>query len=382
MTELSYRPRGTADAAGLTGLFSAELIPVIRRMGERDRDDLDPGPGADAGTRHAVWSGLADLGVIERAVPPAAGEFGGLRDCLEMAEVMGTALYQGLFFDTVTAAEVIAGADDGKQELTAVRAGDVSIAVATRDGGNSDPLVPGLMRFAPESGTVTATRRYVCYAGEADYLLVVGRLEDDPSVAPVALLVPAEQPGVRLRRQHDLGRGGLYAVDLDAASARPVGPPRDLRWSWPSVLARARLRHAAYLIGLTSGAIDLTLAWTRRRRVFGKPLAHHQVPAFRLAALASRAEAIRMLALRSAMAADQGSCPRQAACYALMLAADLALDAGAEAIQLHGSLGLLETSDAQLFYRRAVVDSILLGTGRQLRAEAARLRERAGGGAG
>lgn len=382
MTELDCQSPGPADAAGLTELFSAELVPVIRRMGERDRDDLDPGPGADTGTRHAVWSGLADLGVIERAVPPAAGEFGGLCDCLETAEIMGTALYQDLFFDTVTAAEMIAGADDGKEQLTAIRAGEITVAVAARDGGASDPLIPGPVRYSPESGTVTATRRFVCYAGEADFLLVIGRLGDDPAAAPGAFLVPAEQPGVRLRRHHEVGRGGLYAVDLDAASARPLGPPRDLAWSWPAVLARARLRHAAYLVGLASGAIDLTLAWTRRRRVFGKPLAHHQAPAFRLAALASRAEAVRMLTLRSAKAADAGTCSRQAACYALMLAADLALDAGAEAIQLHGSLGLLETSDAQLFYRRAVVDSVLLGTGRQLRAEATRLRERAGGDAG
>jgi alkylation response protein AidB-like acyl-CoA dehydrogenase len=362
----------TAQTPDLTQLFSPELIPVIRRMGERARADTGTGAGDDAVVRKVVWSGLADLGLLAAAAPTDTAPFAPLSGCLAATEVMGTALYQGLFFDTLAAADVIAaGRDD--ELLAAVSDGRLTVSVAVRQDGLSDPAMPGPLRYCPRSRELTAARRFVPYAAEADLILVIGAASDDDGT--VALLVAPDQPGVRLRRQCELGRGELYAADFDAAAARPLmarmaNPGHAC--GWPAILARARLRHASYLVGLSSAAVDLTVSWARQRQVFGRPLAQCQAPAFRLAALAARAAAVRALIKRSAAAADDGADIRLMACQALMLAADLALDASAEAVQLHGSAGLLETSDPQLFYRRAIVDSMMLGTGRQLRAEAVR----------
>jgi alkylation response protein AidB-like acyl-CoA dehydrogenase len=367
--------------ADVSELFDADLIPVIRRLGERRRGDSGLTDTEGAGTRLAVWQGLAGVGVMDLALPSLGG---GLRAIAPVAELMGTALYQSPFFDTVMAADLIAAAGlDPEGELAGrVADGSATIAVAAREQAADDLLQPAALEIASgDRVLVSGDRRFVAFAADVDYLLAVGLAAGQAGPALIAVVVPADQPGVTLRRHDDLGRGDLYHVRLDQAACVPAGPDgrgwpgpgTDLPGLWRQVLARAQLRLACYLAGLSHGAIDLTAGYARERQVFGQPLAKFQAPAFRLAALAARLEAVRALAHRACEDGDEGDDIALGACQALLLAGDLAADASAEAIQLHGSYGLTEDCDAQLFYRRALVDALLLGTRRQLRRQAAGL---------
>jgi alkylation response protein AidB-like acyl-CoA dehydrogenase len=104
---------------------------------------------------------------------------------------------------------------------------------------------------------------------------------------------------------------------------------------WDSVLDHALLRQAAYLTGLCRGSPELAVTYARQRTLFGRSLAAHQAPAFRLAALAARREAVRSLIYRGERASQS-----------LKLAAELAVDTAIETLQIHGASGLLNGSDA------------------------------------
>lgn len=372
--------RAEADEADL---FDAEAAPLIRRLGERARGRAEPIDVDDAAVSAAVWRGLAGLGVLaggagapsqDPGVPPgteSSGDGRGLLATARLHELMGNALYQSPYFDMALTADII-GADAPAGLLSGLAAGDVTIAVAALA---HDADAPGPLEIDESAGEVSGVRRFVSYAAGVDHLLAVGT---GAGGRLAVVLVPRDQPGVTLRRQDDLGRGDLYEVRFENASELPGGGVPAEGWAerWRVALARARLRRAGYLTGLALGALDLSADYARRRRVFGGPLAKLQAPAFRLASLAARVEAVRTLVHRTCAEADAVADIELPACQALMLAAELAVETAAEAIQIHGSYGLTERCDAQLFYRRAIVDSMLLGTGRDLRRRTAELLAR------
>jgi alkylation response protein AidB-like acyl-CoA dehydrogenase len=87
-----------------------------------------------------------------------------------------------------------------------------------------------------------------------------------------------------------------------------------------------------------------------------------------MAALTSRTAAVLSLARATAQSPDE-----LAAAQVLLLATELARECAAEAVHLHGAYGMTERCDASLFYRRAAVDTLLLGTPAQLRRHAGAL---------
>ncbi|TDV43179.1 acyl-CoA dehydrogenase family protein [Actinophytocola oryzae] len=347
------------DRVDLAELFHGDYLPAIRQLGERRRGVADPIDEHDSGTGEAVWLGLVGSGALELGIPETVGALPRLRPVAPVAEMIGRALYQSPYFDTLTAMDALAvsAPADGHGLLDPIAAGELTVAVAAHDDlSASAPL------DVDPRGHLSGRRRFVAFAPDVDYLLVVGGHAE-----PVAALVSADRPGVLTRRHDDIGRGDLYAVTLDSV---PVDLELRLPGGWEAVLARARLRHACYLVGLCQGALELTVGYARKRQVFGQALGKLQGPAFRLAELAARTEAVRTLAHQACADADAGEPVELAACHAVLLAGELATDVGAEAIQLHGSYGMTTACDAQRFYRRAVVDGIRFGTGGQLRRAA------------
>jgi alkylation response protein AidB-like acyl-CoA dehydrogenase len=337
-------------AADPSALFDDELMPVLRRLSERPAAAAGPPPAEVAEARSAVWQGLAELGALRPA---------GVRESLRTVELAGAALLQSPYLDTLLAAELIAatGLGDAAGLLDRIAAGGLAVPVAVLAGGRDDPRRPEPLRR--DGDRVTGRRRFVGFAADAELILVV--------TGPELLLVGPGRPGVAVRRQDDLGRGELYELTLTCAEVPAAAPAA----AWAPALDRARLRLAAYLCGMCLGAIDLSTGHARTRSVFGQPLARLQAPAFRLAALAGRTEAVRSLVARGAEAADAGGDAAVPAAQALLLAGELAVETAAEAIQLHGAYGLTEECDAQLFYRRATVDRLLLGGPDRLVAELA-----------
>ncbi|MGP3983801.1 acyl-CoA dehydrogenase family protein [Streptomyces sp. KR80] len=346
-----------------TELLDEELAPLIRRMADRPRHgDATAEAPDNAPLRAMLWQALTDLGALR-----LGGDGHGLQSLAVVAERLGEVLYQGPLPDTVLAAEaLLRSAPGGTRDRFRKEIGaGAPVAAAVRDGALRPDEAPLVTDEALE--TITAERRFVAYAAEADYLLIPGRTAD--GVRRTAL-VRRDHPTVRLRRHEELGRGELYAVRL---SGTPVAYWLDLgsdpEGAWRRLLASARIVQAACLVGLSQGALRLATAYAKERRQFGGPLGRRQAPAFRLARTAARIDAARMLTRAAAWEADSGVDPRLTAAQALAMAGDLAREASRDALQIHGARGMTEACDAQLFYRRAAVESVALGSPARLRAE-------------
>src|SRR6185437_6667385 len=71
------------------------------------------------------------------------------------------------------------------------------------------------------------------------------------------------------------------------------------------VLAGGRIGIASQALGIASGAYELALKYSKERKAFGKTLSEHQAIQFKLADMATRIEAARLLCLRAAWDKDQ-----------------------------------------------------------------------------
>ncbi len=381
--DVRLSPQQQAIRARLEEVFNERLAPGIRRMGERPHGATGATGGggealsdAAAGARKLVWESLAETGALRLPVPERLGGLGlGQGVLVTVAELLGRALYQSPFFDTVTATELLletGGEAAHGRLLERMAGGGCPVAVAARADGAASPAVPGPLTVDRDGDrqVVTARRRFVPFAPEVEQLLVVGT-----TAAGVGLALAArDQEGVIIRRHDDLARGDLYAVRLDRARVAAggwAGTGEPVARAWERALSNARTRHAGYLVGLCQGALDLTVAHAKQRKQFGQPVARFQSVAFRLAALATRTEAVRHLTYLSACEADHRQDARLTATEALLLAGDLAREATAEAVQIHGAFGMSDQCDAQIFFRRAALDAMWLGTPAQLRCEAA-----------
>lgn len=419
---LTLSERQHAVGTRFDELFGAELRPELRRMGSRDLGAGAAAPldEAEVAARQAVWQTLCDLGGLRRAPTdprpglsgapgdpgggagddprsgpgsgpgrdprggpggapggpdresggprPAAAEDGlRLAEQILVAERIGAALYQSPWADTALAIEIAAAA--GRDDLAARMAAGEPVAVAARRYAVDEPDRPGALDPA---GGLRATRQFVAFAPDAHWFLVAGTAGGDTRL----VLVPGDHAGVSWRRHDDIGRGDFYEVtfdDVPPGALVELGAGAEAAELWAAALVNARIRHAAQLVGAAQAALDETVAYTRERRQFGQPVGNFQAPAFRMADLATRLHAARLLVSLAAWQADEGHDARLTGYQALATAADLARAAGTEAVQLHGAVGMTEENDAQLFYRRAAVDALLWGRPTELRRRAAAL---------
>jgi alkylation response protein AidB-like acyl-CoA dehydrogenase len=348
-------------------LLNDELIPGIRELGEMPRDASADEVADLIATRAKIWRALADLGATRLLL---RREFGGSESGQEgavvLVELLGAALYAGPLLDTMIVAELLQNSGEAEKERIAEIADGAAVSVAARESETDGYGSPGPIKVSDDDESISATRRFVGFLPDSNYLAVPGKGQSGPRVA----LVSSAHPAVACRRMHEIARGELYAVSLSSA---PVVSWLDEQSrccsSWQRVVVNARIRQAAFLVGLCQGALDLTVARVATRRQFGQVLGKFQAPAFRLAELTARLDAARWLTRSAAWEADNGCDARLQAAQALAMAADLAATTVRVALQYHGAYGMTQESDIRLYFLRAQIERVWLGAPRDLRKE-------------
>jgi alkylation response protein AidB-like acyl-CoA dehydrogenase len=144
-------------------------------------------------------------------------------------------------------------------------------------------------------------------------------------------------------------------------------------------LELGRINVAARGVGLASAALDDALAYAQTRRTFGKPIAQHQAIQLKLADMATRVEAARLLVEQAAHRYDTGARCDLEAGMAKLFASEAAVENSLEAMRIHGGYGYSTEFDVERYYRDAPLMCIGEGTNEMQRIIIARqLLERSG----
>jgi len=183
-----------------------------------------------------------------------------------------------------------------------------------------------------------------------------------------AFLVPTDTPGwIVARLEHKLGQraSDTAQIRLDAVRLTPdlmLGQEGEGYRIALANLEGGRIGIAAQSVGMARAAYEAALAYAKDRQSFGKPIIQHQAVAFRLADMATRIEAARLLTLNAARLRDAGQPCLTEACMAKLFASEMAETVCSDAIQIHGGYGYLQGFPVERIYRDVRVCQIYEGT--------------------
>ncbi|MGN6492737.1 MAG: acyl-CoA dehydrogenase [Agriterribacter sp.] len=127
-------------------------------------------------------------------------------------------------------------------------------------------------------------------------------------------------------------------------------------------LAGGRIGIAAQALGIASGAYERAVAYAKQRKAFGKEIAQHQAIQFKLADMATRVEAARLLCLRAAWEKDNGIDYTLSSSMAKVYASETAMWVSTEAVQVHGGYGYVKEYHVERLMRDAKITQIYEGT--------------------
>jgi alkylation response protein AidB-like acyl-CoA dehydrogenase len=276
----------------------------------------------------ALWSELAGLGWPGIAVAQEHGGQGlGAVELSVLLEELGYACAATPLLSTAAAAAVIQAAGSEEQRarwLPGLASGELSAGIGTRE------------LAADAAGAALV----VVLEGDEAELIVAPETEAFVSIDPT-------------RR---------YATV--AGEGAPIGP---------GAADRIRAALAAEVVGVCQRALDMTLAYVKERKQFGVPVGSFQAVAHRCAEMLLHTESARSAAYFAAWAA--GADPQllgEAAALAAAAAAEAGPFVTAAAIQMHGGIGFTWEADVHWLYKRAQLDTALLGGAQRHRAALAR----------
>jgi hypothetical protein len=129
------------------------------------------------------------------------------------------------------------------------------------------------------------------------------------------------------------------------------------------VLDAGRIGIAALSVGLAQGAFEAARGYAKQRRQFGHPIASFQAIQWKLADMACRIEAARLLTYRAAWLKDRRQEGRStASSMAKLYASEIAVRAAEECVQIHGGYGFVKDYPAEKYFRDVKLCTIGEGT--------------------
>jgi alkylation response protein AidB-like acyl-CoA dehydrogenase len=221
------------------------------------------------------------------------------------------------------------------------------------------------------SGTEEQQNRYLpaLASGEATGAVGPRELVCDADGASVIVLVDGDEAQLLDGQSADLEP--FTAIDPTRRFARVSGEGEPLG---PGAAERVHLAIACEVLGICQRSLDMSLEYVKDRKQFGVPVGSFQAVSHRCAQMLMSTESIRSAAYYAAWAA--GAEPERLS-EGAALAAAAASDGGREvtssAIQAHGGIGFTWEADVHWLFKRAQVDSLLLGGSKRHRAKLAAL---------
>jgi len=312
-----------------------------------------------------LWRAMADMGWLGAAIPERYEGAGlGYEALCVLAEELGRVLAPVPFVSTIClAAEAIlaAGTEAQKREyLPRIVRGEL-IATFGLAEGPGEPRESAI-RTRLVDGRITGSKWPVPDGSIAQLAVVAVRDASGVSLALVDLTAPGvvRSPLPMVDPSCDHAK-----IDFDNAAATPLGASGQ---AWDIVrrlLDRAAILTAFAQVGGAAACLDMATAYAKERFAFGRPIGSFQAIKHKLADVYVATELARSNAYYGAWALSADAAELSlAAATARVSGSDAFFLAAKENIQVHGGVGFTWDYDCHLFYRRAKLLALSLGSQR------------------
>lgn len=266
------------------------------------------------------------------------------------------------------------GTDRQKKEwLPRLASGEIrgGLALTEPDAGTD---LQGIRMSARRDGdhyVINGTKTWISNGVEGSCFALL--VKTDPQAQPrhkgMSLFIAPKQAGLTVGKKFDkLGYKALDSAELVFQDYRVpahylIGEVEGQGfYQATGGLELGRINVAARGVGIAEGALQLATQYSQGRVTFGKPICEHQAIQLKLAEMATRARAARLLTLDAAAAFDRGErCDLQAG-MAKYFASEAALENATESMRIHGAYGYSKEYHIERLYRDAPLTCIGEGT--------------------
>jgi len=326
---------------------------------------------------------LADLGFLGMMVKP---EYGGagmdtVSYVLAMEEISkidaSTSVCMSVNNSLVCFGLQEYGTEDQKQKYL------VPLAQGKKDG---ELYIGAFLLSEPEAGSdatsqrttaedkgdhylLNGTKNWITNGGTASVYLVMAQTDPSKKSRGInTLIVEKNWPGVTVAPKEN--KLGIRGSDTHSIMFNDVKVPKEnqigengfgFKFAMKT-LAGGRIGIASQALGIASGAYELSVKYSKERKAFGTEIMNHQAIAFKLADMATRIEAARLLCLKAAWEKDNDLDYGISSSMAKVFASETAMWTTVEAVQIHGGYGFVKEYHVERLMRDAKITQIYEGT--------------------
>jgi acyl-CoA dehydrogenase len=327
-----------------------------------------------------VWRKAAGVGLCAYMLPEQYGG-AGMTDCLTSCIVqeelshgcsgIGNLITSGGFF-----AEPVLelGSEEQKRDwLTPLADSEnpplTALAITEPSSGSDAASIRTRARRVDGGYVLSGQKAWISNGGVAELYVVFATVEPGSGYRGItAFLVRGDDPGLRcgppMRKmgQRAIPNCELFLDDVFVADERRVGEEGQGFSGLMHTFDRSRVTLAASATGLARAALEYAVDYAKEREQFGKPIAQHQAVAFRLADMALKVDAARLLTWRAADLVDRGERVTSEAAMAKLHASETAMWCTWAAVQTLGGWGYSREYPVEKWMRDAKLEEIEEGT--------------------
>ncbi len=391
--------RAILDTGGMNTCWLGDEMAEMTRQSVRDFARQEIEPIAERIHRNDELSPddlirkMGELGFFAMSIPEAYGGtgMGYLVMIMATEELLRASL--GAAGSLITRPEIVAkalldgGTEMQKQRwLPPIASGELMVAVSVTEPDTGSDVASLTCRA--EAGALEGQRGYFIdgakawctFAGRGDIIGLLARTDPDPSIGARGLsLFIVEKPrfydrdfnlqqphGGAMRGKADatLGYRGMHSFTIQydkffVPAENLVGEGQGLNRGFylqMSGFANGRLQTGGRALGLSQAALEKSVAYTKSRAQFGRPISNYQLTQYKLGRMATHLTVARQLTYAAARTMEQAPDMGLEAAMAKLLASDVAVWLTQEGQLLHGGWGYAEETPIS----RYVVDALVL----------------------
>jgi alkylation response protein AidB-like acyl-CoA dehydrogenase len=334
---------------------------------------------ADTEMPWEIWYKAAALGLTSFMLPEEYGG-GGLTDCLTSCIVqeelcygcsgIGNLITSGGFFAEPI---LVLGSDEQKRRwiepLTSERPPLGALATTEPGSGSDAASIQTVAERRGDGYVLRGQKTWISNGGLADFYVVFATVEPGTrSRGVTAFLVERGDEGVsfgapmKKMGQRAIVNAEMFLEGAELAADRRLGEEGEGFSGLMQTFDRSRITLGAAATGLARAALEYAVEYAKTREQFGKPIAQHQAVAFRLADMATRVDASRLLVWRAARRIDAGETVTKEAAMAKLFASETAMWCTWAAVQTLGGWGYSREYPVEKWMRDAKLEEIEEGT--------------------
>ncbi len=216
---------------------------------------------------------------------------------------------------------------------------------------------------------LNGTKNWITNGNSANVCLVFAQSHPELRHKGInALIVEKSYDGFTVGKKED--KMGIRGSDTHSLMFSDVKVPKENRIGDDgfgfkfamNILNGGRIGIGSQALGIASGAFELALKYSKERSAFGKLISQHQAIQFKLADMATKIAAARLLLLQAANKKDRGEDFTKESAMAKLYASEIAMEVTIEAVQVHGGYGYVREFHVERMMRDAKITQIYEGT--------------------